>query len=288
MPYGPRDPVPAADRPGGRAVAEACAAILWAGAMLYACSPAPTSAPGSGTSTAGGDRARAPPAGPDRPRRRPGLGGQPRLADLRPGDPVDGLPAGLSAILSTLFIRSRLAALGIVLRGASFAFRKCPRGSACGGLRGDLRLSAVLTPFFLGAALGGIASDGCPRATPPATCHELINSAWPLTVGASPSPCARTSRRSTSSRRRTALPGLECHRRALRAGGDARAGRPGGVRPRPAHPRGAPAGEIVSAVCGVACWRWSATAMSGAAGARRRRRGVIWAGPWPVGLRAGR
>jgi cytochrome d ubiquinol oxidase subunit II len=67
------------------------------------------------------------------------------------------------AIFSTLFIPLCLAALGIVLRGAGFAFH------AVAGRAGGRRLAAavfgaasLLTPFFMGTVVGAIASGRVP------------------------------------------------------------------------------------------------------------------------------
>lgn len=68
-------------------------------------------------------------------------------------------PAAFAAIMSSLFIPISLAAVGIVLRGAAFAFRPVI-GSARGRriTTAIFAASSVMTPFFLGAAGGGIAS----------------------------------------------------------------------------------------------------------------------------------
>ena len=68
-------------------------------------------------------------------------------------------PPAFAAIMSTLFVPFTLAAFGIVLRGAAFAFR--PAASNLSGRRlagAVFAASSVLTPFFLGAAAGAIAS----------------------------------------------------------------------------------------------------------------------------------
>jgi cytochrome d ubiquinol oxidase subunit II len=68
-------------------------------------------------------------------------------------------PAAFAAIMSTLFVPLCLAALGIVLRGSAFAFR--PVASGLSGRRAAgvvFAASSVVTPFFLGAAGGAIAS----------------------------------------------------------------------------------------------------------------------------------
>jgi cytochrome d ubiquinol oxidase subunit II len=67
------------------------------------------------------------------------------------------------AIFSTLFIPLSLAALGIVLRGAGFAFHKTAR--RLNGRQVYERLfglSSLLTPFFMGTVVGAIASGRVP------------------------------------------------------------------------------------------------------------------------------
>jgi cytochrome d ubiquinol oxidase subunit II len=74
-----------------------------------------------------------------------------------------GFPVAFASIASTLYVPLSLAALGIVLRGAGFAFRKATvasKGRRAFGI--VFAVSSVLTPFFLGAALGGIASGRVP------------------------------------------------------------------------------------------------------------------------------
>jgi cytochrome d ubiquinol oxidase subunit II len=72
-------------------------------------------------------------------------------------------PEAYASITLTLFVPLTLAALGIVLRGASFAFRK-----AVVQLRyrrlfgGGFALSSVLVPYCMGAVAGGIASGRVP------------------------------------------------------------------------------------------------------------------------------
>jgi len=74
-----------------------------------------------------------------------------------------GFSSAFEAIFSTLFIPLSLAALGIVLRGAGFAFHHTARR-----LRGRhvaevlFGLSSLLTPFFMGTAVGAIAGGRVP------------------------------------------------------------------------------------------------------------------------------
>ena len=72
-------------------------------------------------------------------------------------------PGAFAAITSTLYLPLALAAVGIVLRGAGFAFRKVSlrlTGHRVFGLA--FALSSVVTPFFLGTVLGAIASGRVP------------------------------------------------------------------------------------------------------------------------------
>ncbi len=68
-----------------------------------------------------------------------------------------------ASIMLTLFVPLTLAALGIVLRGASFAFRKSVTTLRNRRLFGAaFAASSVLVPFFLGTVAGGIASGQVP------------------------------------------------------------------------------------------------------------------------------
>jgi cytochrome bd ubiquinol oxidase subunit II len=72
-------------------------------------------------------------------------------------------PEAFASIMSTLFIPLSLAALGIVLRGAGFAFhRVAERASARRLATGAFALSSVLTPFFMGTVAGAVASGRVP------------------------------------------------------------------------------------------------------------------------------
>ena len=70
-----------------------------------------------------------------------------------------GFPRAFGAITSALYLPLGLAALGIVLRGCGFAFRETTRALSGQRLFGALfALSSLVTPFFLGASFGAIAS----------------------------------------------------------------------------------------------------------------------------------
>src|SRR5436189_644034 len=61
-------------------------------------------------------------------------------------------PAAFAPIMSTLYIPLTLAAIGIILRGAAFAFRKASATLPLRRLFGvTFASSSVLTPFMLGA-----------------------------------------------------------------------------------------------------------------------------------------
>ena len=68
-----------------------------------------------------------------------------------------------ASIFSTLFIPLSLVALGIVLRGAGFAFHKvAAREGAQRASEALFAISSVLTPFFMGTVVGAIASGRVP------------------------------------------------------------------------------------------------------------------------------
>jgi cytochrome d ubiquinol oxidase subunit II len=72
-------------------------------------------------------------------------------------------PEAFGAIMSTLYVPIALAALGIVLRGAGFAFRKSiQRLEFRRAMGATFALSSVLTPFFMGAVVGAIAAGNVP------------------------------------------------------------------------------------------------------------------------------
>jgi cytochrome bd ubiquinol oxidase subunit II len=74
-----------------------------------------------------------------------------------------GFPPAFAAFMSTLYVPLTLAALGVIGRGAAFAFRKVSWSEAEQRLYGGaFALSSVVTPFFLGTAVGGIASGRVP------------------------------------------------------------------------------------------------------------------------------
>ena len=78
-----------------------------------------------------------------------------------------GFPESFAATMSTLVVPLLLALLGIVLRGASFAFRKYSATLRQARLFGVIfAVSSVITPFFLGTVAGAIASGRIPMEEP--------------------------------------------------------------------------------------------------------------------------
>lgn len=72
-------------------------------------------------------------------------------------------PPAFAAWASTLYIPLTLAALGIIGRGAAFAFRKASHTLHQQQLYGaTFAASSVITPFFLGTTVGAVASGRVP------------------------------------------------------------------------------------------------------------------------------
>ena len=86
-------------------------------------------------------------------------------------------PTAYESIWLTMFVPLTIAALGIVLRGASFAFRKSVTTLRFRRIFGGaFAISSVLVPFCMGAIAGGIASGQVPsggRAGDPV--HSWLN-----------------------------------------------------------------------------------------------------------------
>jgi cytochrome d ubiquinol oxidase subunit II len=74
-----------------------------------------------------------------------------------------GFPTAFSAVMIALFVPIALSLLGIVLRGVGFAFRheavRLPTQRLYGAM---FAASSLMTPFFLGAAVGAVATGRVP------------------------------------------------------------------------------------------------------------------------------
>ncbi len=147
---------------------EVVLALMWVGVTLYAVFAGADFGAGVWDLLAGGPRSGAP---------------ERRLIEQRIG-PVweanhvwlifvlvvlwTGFPTAFAAIMSTLYVPLTAAAIGIILRGAGFAFRKgvedLPSRRAFGV---TFAASSLLTPFFLGTVAGAVASGRVPVDTAP-------------------------------------------------------------------------------------------------------------------------
>jgi cytochrome d ubiquinol oxidase subunit II len=143
--------------------ADLCAVILWAGATAYALFGGADFGGGFWDLVAGGAE----------------RGERPRALIQRSLTPVweanhvwlifilvvlwTAFPPAFSAVMTTLYVPIALAALGIVLRGSGFAFRKSIEGLSGRRAAGaTFAISSLLTPFFMGAVVGAIASGNVP------------------------------------------------------------------------------------------------------------------------------
>jgi len=144
--------------------ADVAAAILWTGATLYALFGGADFGAGLWDLIAGFD---------DR------KGAAPRARIQRSLTPVweanhvwlifilvvlwTAFPEAFGAIMTTLYVPIALAALGIVLRGAGFAFRKSvQRLEYRRAMGATFAVSSLVTPFFMGAVVGAIAAGHVP------------------------------------------------------------------------------------------------------------------------------
>jgi cytochrome d ubiquinol oxidase subunit II len=143
--------------------ADVCAVILWAGATAYALFGGADFGGGFWDLVAGGAE----------------RGERPRALIQRSLTPVweanhvwlifilvvlwTAFPPAFSAVMTTLYVPIALAAVGIVLRGSGFAFRKSIEGLSGRRAAGaTFAISSLLTPFFMGAVVGAIAAGNIP------------------------------------------------------------------------------------------------------------------------------
>jgi cytochrome bd ubiquinol oxidase subunit II len=72
-------------------------------------------------------------------------------------------PQAFAALCETMFVPLTLAGFGIVLRGSAFAFRKfAPTVSQARIFGVIFAMSSLMTPFFMGAIVGAVASGRVP------------------------------------------------------------------------------------------------------------------------------
>ena len=143
--------------------ADICAAILWLGATFYALFGGADFGGGFWDLIAGGAE----------------RGERPRAVIQKSLTPVweanhvwlifilvvlwTAFPPAFSAVMTTLYVPIALAALGIVLRGSGFAFRKSIEGLSGRRAAGaTFAISSLLTPFFMGTVVGAVADGNVP------------------------------------------------------------------------------------------------------------------------------
>ncbi len=164
--------------------ADAAAAILWTGATLYTLFGGADFGGGFWDLTAGGAE----------------RGERPRALIQRSLAPVweanhvwlifivvvlwTAFPEAFAALTSTLYVPLALAGVGIVLRGAGFAFRKSIRRLEYRRAMGaTFALSSLLTPFFMGTAIGAVAAGNVPAGGDGDAFSTWLDP-LPLTIGA--------------------------------------------------------------------------------------------------------
>jgi cytochrome d ubiquinol oxidase subunit II len=77
-------------------------------------------------------------------------------------------PGAFGPLMETLYVPLFLAAVGIIFRGAAFAVRgEAATIAEARALGATFALSSLLTPFFLGCALGAVAAGEVPAAGDP-------------------------------------------------------------------------------------------------------------------------
>lgn len=83
-------------------------------------------------------------------------------------------PAAFAAVMTALFVPLALSLLGLFLRGVGFAFRHEARSSTAKRVTGAVfAASSLIAPFFLGAAVGAVATGSVPVHP-----HGELTGAW--------------------------------------------------------------------------------------------------------------
>jgi cytochrome d ubiquinol oxidase subunit II len=86
-----------------------------------------------------------------------------------------GFSPAFAAVMSTLYIPLTLAAFGVIMRGSAFAFRKAVQELWLKRIFGaSFAASSVVTPFFLGAVAGGVATG----RVPPGNAQGDVITSW--------------------------------------------------------------------------------------------------------------
>jgi cytochrome bd ubiquinol oxidase subunit II len=94
-------------------------------------------------------------------------------------------PHAFGPLMETLYVPLFLAAVGIIFRGAAYALRgEAASVSEARALGGLFAVSSVLTPFFLGCAVGAVASGQVPAEGDPNAAFSSWTGATALWIGA--------------------------------------------------------------------------------------------------------
>jgi cytochrome bd ubiquinol oxidase subunit II len=94
-------------------------------------------------------------------------------------------PRAFGPLMETLYVPLFLASVGIIFRGAAYALRgEAASISEARVLGGVFALSSVLTPFFLGCAVGAVASGQVPAEGDPNAPFSSWTGATALWIGA--------------------------------------------------------------------------------------------------------
>ncbi|HEX2233854.1 MAG TPA: cytochrome d ubiquinol oxidase subunit II, partial [Thermoleophilaceae bacterium] len=94
-------------------------------------------------------------------------------------------PHAFGPLMETLYVPLFLAAVGIIFRGAAYALRgQAASISEARALGAVFALSSVLTPFFLGCAVGALASGQVPVEGDPSAPFSSWTGATALWIGA--------------------------------------------------------------------------------------------------------
>jgi cytochrome d ubiquinol oxidase subunit II len=84
-------------------------------------------------------------------------------------------PLAFASVMSTLIIPLTLAAFGVIMRGAAFAFRKVTEALWLKRIFGaSFAASSVVTPFFLGTVAGAVATG----RVPPGNAQGNLFTSW--------------------------------------------------------------------------------------------------------------
>ena len=161
--------------------AEAVAGVLLLAITMYACSGLADYGAGFWDLLAGGRGARATAAGADRRRRHAGLGGQPCLAYLPAHPELDRLRRGVRVDHDDAVRSAAWPCSASCCGRRASPCARTRRGPVPAHLTGWLfGIGSVLTPFFLGAALGASLSGRVPGGN--AAGNELTAGGTPTSI----------------------------------------------------------------------------------------------------------